>query len=504
MAAYLRLLIFAMALPCVALLTWVCRVFLGVSPHLLGADLFYYLHPMRKFFSFLLLLACVGIGSAQAQTTCGPDTLRPGVIKQTGNVTIQLTTTPGVNAAGQVYMAYGDLTITGVQVVGYSPGATNASNTPVPVVVQIIELDLATGQPIGPVLASDTTYFDTLFANGASPSIIHNVNFSTPLLFTEAAFIIRAAPVNSTIPVMLIANNPFSGDGLQAGNGYLNYNGAWVKGTQAAIGGGATFDADWLLSPFVSYSVNPTFTVDNSICVGSPVNYTLVREGYFTDDVYNIKWWVEETDDPSGYILWGNGSASHPGESFTYSTPGIYNVEYLDTIYMYNGDFCLVSFFESVTVNALPTVTITNNSGTLNASQSTGLDWHGDNVSLGVTTQSYTPTQSGSYYVVFTDGNGCVDTSNTINLVVNSLSENLFQAGLQLYPNPATGTFNLRGLSGVATVRILNLAGVELARRRVELGATPTQVDVATLAPGVYLVQVELNGQVGNQKLVVY
>jgi hypothetical protein len=171
---------------------------------------------------------------------------------------------------------------------------------------------------------------------------------------------------------------------------------------------------------------------------------------------------------------------------------------------MYNGDFCLVSFFESVTVNALPTVTITNNSGTLNASQSTGLDWHGDNVSLGVTTQSYTPTQSGSYYVVFTDGNGCVDTSNTINLVVNSLSENLFQAGLQLYPNPATGTFHLRGLSGVATVRILNLAGVELARRRVELGATPTQVDVATLAPGVYLVQVELNGQVGNQKLVVY
>lgn len=459
---------------------------------------------MRKLFAFLLVALAFGAGNAHAQTTCGPDTLRPGILKATGNVTIQASTAAGVNGAGQWYTAPGPLTITGVQFLAFSPAATNASNTPVEMQVDIIEFDLSTQLPIGPVLATATTTVDTVFAGGASPTIIKHVTFANPLVFTEAAYIVSVKPINTPTPVIIIANNPFAGDGQGKAYGYLNYNGTWVKGTTAGIGGGATFDADWLIAPIVTYTLNPVLTIDNTICLGDPTDYSLAYEGFSADSLYNLKWFFEQTGDPSGYMYWGNGAMAHPGDPFTYSTPGIYNVEFLDTIYTYHGEMCMVSLLESVSVNALPTVTISQAGSDLTANQTTGLDWLMDGTTTGLTAATITPTVSGLYSVVFTDGNGCTDTSNAISVTVTGLADNLFATGLQLYPNPATGSFQLRGVQGTAHISITSLAGQVIARHTVEMGNTPSTVDVTSLTPGLYFIQVEMNGQTGTQKLVVY
>ncbi|MBN4062414.1 hypothetical protein JYU20_04375, partial [Bacteroidales bacterium AH-315-I05] len=81
---------------------------------------------------------------------------------------------------------------------------------------------------------------------------------------------------------------------------------------------------------------------------------------------------------------------------------------------------------EIITVNPLPTPTITASGPTtfcagdsviITASGSTGNVWSPG----GETTQSITVTSSGSYYVTETDGNGCVNSSSSIVVTVNSL-----------------------------------------------------------------------------------
>lgn len=80
---------------------------------------------------------------------------------------------------------------------------------------------------------------------------------------------------------------------------------------------------------------------------------------------------------------------------------------------------------------------------------------------------------------------------------------------LEVFPNPAQRAFTLR-LPALATERtaqftLLNSLGQSVQARSLDLAAagTQTQVDVSSLAPGLYTLRVQAGGQVATQQIAV-
>ena len=146
-------------------------------------------------------------------------------------------------------------------------------------------------------------------------------------------------------------------------------------------------------------------TTGNNICAGTSI--TLAGQGANT-------------------YLWSGGVVDNtpffPTETTTYSVTGT------DTQLG-----CTSTASVTVTVNALPTATVTaggattfcqGNSVVLNANTGTGLTYqwknNGTNIT-GATSASYTSSAAGFYTVVVTNSNGCSATSSATSVIVNAL-----------------------------------------------------------------------------------
>ena len=76
-------------------------------------------------------------------------------------------------------------------------------------------------------------------------------------------------------------------------------------------------------------------------------------------------------------------------------------------------------------------------------------------------------------------------------------------AGFALFPNPAQQRVGLQlSLATAGIINLTDLAGRVVLRQTIEAGATQPSLDLSTLAPGTYVVQVTQNGQRFIQKLV--
>jgi len=71
-----------------------------------------------------------------------------------------------------------------------------------------------------------------------------------------------------------------------------------------------------------------------------------------------------------------------------------------------------------------------------------------------------------------------------------STNNNVF-AGFAMYPNPVTDQLQLKATSTIRTVTIFNLAGQQLVE--VSIDSTTGTLDLAPLASGMYLLQVEID-----------
>ncbi len=130
---------------------------------------------------------------------------------------------------------------------------------------------------------------------------------------------------------------------------------------------------------------------------------------------------VTLTGSPSGGTFSGTGITVN---SFSPATAGVGT--HVITYTYSDGFGCTNSTTQSVTVNPLPTVTATalgsttvciGDAVTIYSSSGTGNVWAPN----GETTQFISASASGSYSVTVTDGNGCIATSNAVNITVNPL-----------------------------------------------------------------------------------
>ncbi|HYD21302.1 MAG TPA: T9SS type A sorting domain-containing protein [Flavipsychrobacter sp.] len=149
----------------------------------------------------------------------------------------------------------------------------------------------------------------------------------------------------------------------------------------------------------------------------------------------------------------------------------------------------------TVTVNSLPTATITQNGNTL--SVPTGFvsyQWYlNGNPISGATSSTYNFTQNGNYYVIISDGT-CSGQSNTL-IPVSVHTVGGEAAGLSIYPNPNNGSFVLTGnLNENATIVITDVLGRKVFEKSISGNRGNINEQISTDAksgPGAYILQVK-------------
>lgn len=225
----------------------------------------------------------------------------------------------------------------------------------------------------------------------------------------------------------------------------------------------------------------PVTAFSNSpVCAGD----TLLLSGpVMTNGVYT---WTG----PAGQSLTGQ-NASVPSVFLPYSGDWILNITYngcqlgIDTI--------------TVLIHPLPLAPVISWNGTvLSSSEPTGNQWYFNGGFLpGGNTQTYTPTQSGAYHVLFTDSNGCSVSSAAYLAYMTSMEENAAENVWRVYPNPAKDQISISG-AGVNTDSefiLRDLSGKEfnLTTEKTEEGRVV--LDLNGMSSGYYILQEKFSGK---------
>jgi len=121
------------------------------------------------------------------------------------------------------------------------------------------------------------------------------------------------------------------------------------------------------------------------------------------------------------------------------------------------------------------------------------------------TTTTATSLCPGTYSVVVTDslGNEVVVFATVGTL--SGMDEQSVEIGLQLYPNPNTGVFEVEWSSAVEAERLLvyNTLGQLVYFTDEQMAVNKRSIDLASQAPGLYYLQVDIGGQSLYKKVII-
>jgi hypothetical protein len=152
----------------------------------------------------------------------------------------------------------------------------------------------------------------------------------------------------------------------------------------------------------------------------------------------------------------------------------------------------------NLTLKPVPAAAVISNKGdTLYSNAPSGNQWYFNNVPIkGATGSSHIAAHAGFYYVVVTKDLCSSMPSNLIVLTtVVSASDLQNNLSFEVYPNPNSGKFNIRFVKSETTkfdIEIFNNTGVLITRRQNEIvnGVYENNIDLESIAPGVYLVKI--------------
>lgn len=200
---------------------------------------------------------------------------------------------------------------------------------------------------------------------------------------------------------------------------------------------------------------------------------------------------------------WSTGSSSNT-ISVSPASTSVYTLNASDA------NSCAKSATVDVTVNALPSVSLTAaaasacvNSGSIVLTGSpAGGSYSGTNVSG----TAFTPVASGTFTPAYSFTNSTTGCSNTTTTsIVVSLCTGIEvadgeEAAIRMYPNPGNGIVTI-GLPGPAQITITDMMGANvLITEKSEAGKH--SLDLSGEANGVYVVQVRMHGKQSVMKLV--
>ena len=202
-----------------------------------------------------------------------------------------------------------------------------------------------------------------------------------------------------------------------------------------------------------------------------------------------------DATNPGATYLWQDASTD---STFDVSVEGLYYVEVMvgacpsviDTI--------------DVSLNPLPTASITANGSVLTASNGVSYEWidcADNSLIAGETGMTYTATIDGSYAVIVTDVCGS-DTSACELVLVDGIDENSFGSTINLYPNPTSGDVLLElGEVRDAVITLSDVTGKTISV--VESGnESNILLPLRDFHHGIYLITITANNQQKVMKLV--
>jgi len=183
--------------------------------------------------------------------------------------------------------------------------------------------------------------------------------------------------------------------------------------------------------------------------------------------------------------------------------------------FLYNMKFRVTdSLSDRVAITAVtaptPVVTQSGNNLVSSVTNATSYQWYTSSGSAitGATGSTYTPTQSGSYYITITDAYGCQRTSNVFAYVVTAIViANNDEIALKTTPNPSNGTFNVSftvNTKSNVNVELINTAGQACMSNAYNnfAGQFSKQYNV-NVPSGTYIVKVQQNNKVYRQKIMI-
>jgi hypothetical protein len=137
-----------------------------------------------------------------------------------------------------------------------------------------------------------------------------------------------------------------------------------------------------------------------------------------------------------------------------------------------------------------------------------GVQWYNTSGAIaGATAQQYRPLDSGFYYAVASDSNGCSSgASNVLHLTSEmvGVSSMGFAEGMHVYPNPVRGQLSIDlGTAGSAWITIYSTTGQKVVNNAF-LNKQVSRVDLSAYPAGVYFVMMRYgNGRTGTGSIVL-
>jgi Secretion system C-terminal sorting domain len=104
------------------------------------------------------------------------------------------------------------------------------------------------------------------------------------------------------------------------------------------------------------------------------------------------------------------------------------------------------------------------------------------------------------------DGNGCQKTFTYVVESLNSVADPAFVSTMSVYPNPTSSILNFELATSVsinAKLSIINNIGQVMSSKNISGSNFAERLDVSTLTPGVYTIQVKNNDGVAHRRFIV-
>ncbi len=184
---------------------------------------------------------------------------------------------------------------------------------------------------------------------------------------------------------------------------------------------------------------------------------------------------------------WNNGSSL---QSITVKTPG----NYFST--GTGSNMCrAVSRSVLVSVNPLPAKPTISKTGidSLSSTYAAGNQWYrNDTLIIGANGRFYKYNRYGIYRVVYTDANGCSNSSDTIHInKLSKLGETITTHFMRIYPNPSEGIINIEfGKVYSGQIEIYDALGRRVKVQAVDMDEQ-TVIDLGDLSRGVYHLRID-------------
>jgi len=190
------------------------------------------------------------------------------------------------------------------------------------------------------------------------------------------------------------------------------------------------------------------------------------------------------------YVLTGATTGSGTGDaSAVIFGIGVTTVTY--TVDDGNGNSTQYQF--TVTYQEVEDIVVTSSEGTLTVTNTGSYQWidcADNSIVAGETASTFTPTLSGEYAVILTQG-ACFDTSDCYSVTASGIGNSEQTPGYEVYPNPAHEyvTIDMINEHTNVTLRVVDMTGKVLLIEEWDR-LIQTNLDISRFKAGMYMIQI--------------